>query len=273
MIDDFCLDMHKWLTEHPQNVAAIHCKAGKGRTGVIIAAWLLFNNEWPDADQALAFYAAARTINQKGVTIPSQIRYVRYFGEALKRKGGYDPPAPRTLLLKEIILRDFVSPGELRWQVDTHGISGVAFLRSWKDAGAPIARQGLPLAHEPIRKGSTAALTPSKNVVTESQDLSLALHPPLPLCGDIRFECAGKPVQFHFWISTAMVTGTSVTLQKAEIDKANKDKKKIYPPGFNVTLVFTEHEAVVETAKVASRTLIDETRKKLEYRLPSLLTL
>jgi hypothetical protein len=134
-------------------------KAGKGRTGVIIASWLQFNNEWPDADKALAFYAAARTYNQKGVTIPSQIRYfvfflflvflnvcvflryVRYFGTALRRKGGFsEPPSPKTIMLKEIILRDFVSPGELKFLVQAHGISTEpSLLRTWKDVGTTIS--------------------------------------------------------------------------------------------------------------------------------------
>jgi phosphatidylinositol-3,4,5-trisphosphate 3-phosphatase/dual-specificity protein phosphatase PTEN len=115
LIYECCRDIDAWMKDHPSNIACIHCKAGKGRTGVIIASWLQYNNEWPDADKALAFYAAARTHNQKGVTIPSQIRYVRYFGAALKRKGGFnEQPPPKTVMLKEIVLRDFVSPGELK---------------------------------------------------------------------------------------------------------------------------------------------------------------
>lgn len=76
-------DIHRWLISHPKNVAAIHCKAGKGRTGLIVSIYLLYSNMWKTADEALRYYATVRTVNQKGVTIPSQIRWVKMFEDYL----------------------------------------------------------------------------------------------------------------------------------------------------------------------------------------------
>jgi protein-tyrosine phosphatase len=49
MIRAFCEEASAWLKKDSQNVAAIHCKAGKGRTGVMISALLLYMGNWPSA--------------------------------------------------------------------------------------------------------------------------------------------------------------------------------------------------------------------------------
>jgi len=83
LILEFCIDICIYLTKNPDAVALIHCKAGKGRTGLMIICYMIFT-ELADAQTAIKHYAYMRTFNNKGVTIPSQIRFIRYFDTFLK---------------------------------------------------------------------------------------------------------------------------------------------------------------------------------------------
>ena len=75
----FCLCVDEFLLQDPRNVVAVHCKAGKGRTGTAIACYLLHSGACRTAAEALHFFAFRRTLDGKGVTIPSQIRFVHYY--------------------------------------------------------------------------------------------------------------------------------------------------------------------------------------------------
>ncbi|EGG24421.1 protein tyrosine phosphatase [Cavenderia fasciculata] len=98
LIQKFCQDVDEWFKEDPKNIAVVHCKAGKG---LMICCWLLYCGMWKNTEESLRFYAALRTYNQKGVTIPSQIRYVHYFGRSMRES----IPATKSLLLKKIYLK------------------------------------------------------------------------------------------------------------------------------------------------------------------------
>jgi phosphatidylinositol-3,4,5-trisphosphate 3-phosphatase/dual-specificity protein phosphatase PTEN len=52
-------------------LVAVHCKAGKGRTGLIISCFLLFTNQFSKVEDALKHYNLTRTHNGKALTIPS----------------------------------------------------------------------------------------------------------------------------------------------------------------------------------------------------------
>ena len=87
---EFCLDVMIFLMESLDGIAAVHCKAGKGRTGLMICCYLIFSGLCENSDFAMKYYDKMRTYDKKGVTIPSQIRYIKYF-EAFLNTNYYKP--------------------------------------------------------------------------------------------------------------------------------------------------------------------------------------
>ena len=90
LILEFCIDICLYLIKNPEGVAAVHCKAGKGRTGVMICSYLVFSGLCQSSEKAFRYYARVRTKNNTGVTIASQKRYIKYFETFLQ--ANFYPP-------------------------------------------------------------------------------------------------------------------------------------------------------------------------------------
>ena len=99
LIRPFCEDAKNFLDEDKDNVIAIHCKAGKGRTGTFICCLLLYMKFFETAEECLLYYGLMRVGTVKGVTVPSQIRYVHYFESILKNN------IPHPITFKTIVIR------------------------------------------------------------------------------------------------------------------------------------------------------------------------
>lgn len=248
MIREFCEDVQTWLNQDELNIAVIHCKAGKGRTGLMICAWLLFSRMWPNPDQALSYYASMRTHNQKGVTIPSQLRYVRYFHEGLDL--AY---APRPLLLTKIIFHTLPKSGSLS-DVDFSVHVGKAQVFSYKQYVDSNKLKDEPKVHrvdskkkKDKKKDKEATNGEQQNGGEEEQQQEKAEFEcglnGVPVCGDVKMEFEKKGEKmFAFWFNTFFVKELKLVIDKIGLDKAHKDVKhhKSYYEGFKVELVFAE---------------------------------
>lgn len=71
----------------PDNVVAVHCKAGKGRTGLMVVSYLMYCGFKSSAQEARRFYDWARTTDGKGVTIISQVCQVQFHADLLDEVG------------------------------------------------------------------------------------------------------------------------------------------------------------------------------------------
>ncbi len=58
---EFCVDLILFLSKNQENTAAIHCKAGKGRTGIMICSYLIFSGIACSTDDAIYKYSHRRS--------------------------------------------------------------------------------------------------------------------------------------------------------------------------------------------------------------------
>uniref|UniRef100_A0A0L8H3I0 Phosphatidylinositol 3,4,5-trisphosphate 3-phosphatase and dual-specificity protein phosphatase PTEN n=1 Tax=Octopus bimaculoides TaxID=37653 RepID=A0A0L8H3I0_OCTBM len=163
LIRSFCHDLDQWLSKDEQNVGAIHCKAGKGRTGVMICSYLLHRQKFCSAKEALDFYGDTRTCDKKGVTIPSQRRYVEYYEFLLKNSIVYKP----VILLLQNIRFETVP-------MFTNGSCSPYFV----------------IYHSKIRLCASQVYEQVKKGICF---FDMELHKQQPVCSDIKIEFFNKP--------------------------------------------------------------------------------
>ncbi|CUM66057.1 uncharacterized protein PRCAT00003711001 [Priceomyces carsonii] len=80
-------EIYGFLSKSPDNVAVLHCKAGKGRSGTICCAYLMYqsvlhdDNVTPESANHLFTEKRMKQFGGKGVSIISQLRYLKYWDD------------------------------------------------------------------------------------------------------------------------------------------------------------------------------------------------
>lgn len=79
LIPNIMASMRNWLREKEGRVVVVHCKAGKGRSGTASCSYLISEEGWPVQKALQRFTERRMRPNMgKGVSIPSQLRWIGY---------------------------------------------------------------------------------------------------------------------------------------------------------------------------------------------------
>eukprot|EP01105_Mastigella_eilhardi_P014918 TRINITY_DN3396_c0_g1_i3.p1 TRINITY_DN3396_c0_g1~~TRINITY_DN3396_c0_g1_i3.p1 ORF type:complete len:740 (-),score=89.19 TRINITY_DN3396_c0_g1_i3:23-2080(-) len=217
LILQFCVDAEAFLDADPANVVVVHCKAGKGRTGTCIACLLLYMKSCRTASEAIHTFGQNRTLNGRGITIPSQERSVRYFEQvALNRANAKSPPPP--LPERRAVVLTYVS---------IHALPRAESCEPW----ISITQKGKTVFNsKPLKlKKETNDVTISCDHTVLNEDVFIQFFNKSSKC--MMFSCS-----FH----TAYLK-ENMLLWKCDLDKACKDTShKTYPQGFHLQLFFKE---------------------------------
>uniref|UniRef100_UPI0037E9B8FE tensin-2 isoform X2 n=1 Tax=Semicossyphus pulcher TaxID=241346 RepID=UPI0037E9B8FE len=212
-----CKAMETWLTSDPQHVVVLHCKGNKGKTGVIIAAYMHYSKISAGADQALSTLAMRKFCEDKVSSSlqPSQNRYIYYFGGLLS---GAIKMNSSPLFLHQVLI-----PSLPNFQ----GEGGYyPFLKIY---------QSMQLVY-------TSGIYDLQG--TGGKRLSVTIEPALLLKGDIMVKCyhrraqsADRDTVFRLQFHTCTIHGSQLWFGKGELDEACIDER--FPSDATVEFVFS----------------------------------
>ncbi|CAG2233369.1 TPIP [Mytilus edulis] len=215
---EFCKDVRMWLAEDEQNVIAVHCKGGKGRTGTMICTYLIHTELFQAAEDSLNYFGERRTDRKvgktfQGVETPSQSRYVGYY-EKVKYDLNEEMPPPKYLKIESVKITS---------------IKGVG-----NGDGTDLAMQIL-LGYSPeYTQVDFKQQTDCKVEHNKEEDYILVTFNDKPVVTNdvkIRFVSKARNIPkvydncaFYFWFYAAFIEDNRLFLSRDEIDNPHKKK-------------------------------------------------
>ncbi|OVA15894.1 Phosphatase tensin type [Macleaya cordata] len=239
LIKSFCQSAYSWLKEDIENVVVVHCKAGMARTGLMISSLLLFLKFFPTAEESIDYYNQKRCVDGKGLVLPSQIRYVKYFERILTYFNGENQPGRRCMLRGFRLHR---CPYWIRPSITVSDHNGVLF----STKKHPRTKDLMPedFWFTAPKKGIMVFALPGEPGLTE-------------LAGDFKIHFHDRQGDFYCWLNTTMVENRKI-LNTSDLD--GFDKRKLPSPGFLVEVVLVNYDGTVPTTPTTD----DTTSKRTE---------
>lgn len=215
---DFCERAYTWQNTHEQNVLVLHCKAGKGRTGIMLCAYLIYTGRCSSVEEAVCMYNQARTLDGDGLTIPSQLRYLSYFAYQCQVSRSQDDylsiPAARKVEKLEI-------------QVELPGVEEITVaLYNRDNAYAPspkLVAVCTTSSHKRLNSFGHGRI----KVVEDCVEVVFELEQGTYLQGDLKVQVfdggqSGKGSLFWFWLHTSFLKSDEILFTKSALDKVSK---------------------------------------------------
>ncbi|XP_076881102.1 phosphatidylinositol 3,4,5-trisphosphate 3-phosphatase and protein-tyrosine-phosphatase PTEN2A-like [Bidens hawaiensis] len=225
LIISFCQSAYAWLKEDIENVVVVHCKAGMARTGLMISSLLLYLKFFPTAEESISYYNQKRCVDGKGLVLPSQIRYVKYFERVLTYFNGEDQPGHRCMLRG---LRFHRCPYWIRPSITISDHNGVLFSTKKHPRTKDLSPEDFWFSAP--RKGIMVFALPGEPGLAE-------------LSGDFKIHFHDRQGDFYCWLNTTMIENRKI-LTTNDLD--GFDKRKLPSPGFQVEVVVVDYDSAVQ---------------------------
>ncbi|XP_010555987.1 PREDICTED: phosphatidylinositol 3,4,5-trisphosphate 3-phosphatase and protein-tyrosine-phosphatase PTEN2A [Tarenaya hassleriana] len=224
LITSFCQSAYSWLKEDIENVVVVHCKAGMARTGLMISSLLLYLKFFPTAEECMDFYNQKRCVDGKGLVLPSQIRYVKYFERILTYFNGENQPGRRCMLRGFRLHR---CPYWIRPSITVSDHNGVLFSTKKHPRTKDLSPEDFWFTAP--KKGVMVFALPGEPGLTE-------------LAGDFKIHFHDRQGDFYCWLNTTMMENRKI-LNTGDLD--GFDKRKLSSPGFQVEVVLADISSTI----------------------------
>ncbi|KAL2254620.1 phosphatidylinositol 3,4,5-trisphosphate 3-phosphatase and protein-tyrosine-phosphatase PTEN2A isoform X1 [Sesamum indicum] len=231
LIISFCQSAYSWLKQDIDNVVVVHCKAGMARTGLMISSLLLYLKFFPTAEESIDYYNQKRCIDGKGLVLPSQIRYVKYFERVLAYFNGENQPGRRCMLRGFRLHR---CPYWIRPSITVSDHNGVLFSTKKHSRTKDLSPEDFWFSAP--KKGIMVFALPGEPGLTE-------------LAGDFKVHFHDRQGDFYCWLNTTMIENRKV-LNTSDLD--GFDKRKLPSPGFQVEVVVVDYDGSTVSSRPPS---------------------